>query len=163
MKTKHAPLGVTRINSPESHAVGWMARIARGKQRRNEFFADKDCGGSRSAKLAAIRQARAWRNELPAAQTSHRGVITKRNKSGEVNIFKRVQKSKGNEYKFWTGTWFERSGRKRLKAFSCHKFSERGAKRLAQIARDLTTQNLPKILAEYRKRHGTFPKDWNPE
>jgi len=162
MKTTRAPLGVTRINSPESHAVGWMARIARGKQRRNEFFADKDCGGSRLAKIAAIKQVRAWRRELPAAQTSHRGVLTKRNTSGEVNLCKRVQTVRDNEYEFWTGTWMERGGRKRLKSFSCHKYTERGAKRLAQIARDLTTQDMGAILAEYRKRHGEIPSDWKP-
>lgn len=163
MKTHTTPLGVTRINSPESHAVGWMARIKRGKQRRYEFFSDKDCGGSRGAKLAAIRCVRMWRRELPAADTSHRGVITRRNKSGEVNIYKRVQKTKDNEYELWAGTWQERTGKKRNKAFSCHEYSERGAKRLAQIARDLTTQDLEKILAEYRKRHGKFPADWKPE
>lgn len=163
MKTKQSPLGVTRIDSTESHAVGWMARIARGKERRHEFFSDKDCGGSRKAKLAAMRQVREWRAQLPAAQTSHRGVLTRRNKSGEVNLFKRVQKSKDNEYEFWTGTWMERGGRRRLKSFSCHRYTDAGAKRLAQIARDLTTQDLARILAEYRQRHGKFPSDWNPE
>lgn len=163
MNKRTAPLGVTRINSPESHAVGWMARIKRGKHRRNEFFSDKDCGGSRAAKLAAIRLVQRWRRELPAVDTSHRGVITKRNKSGEVNLYKRVQKTKANKYEFWAGAWITRGGKKRNKAFSCHKYSARGAKRLAQIARDFTTQDLEKILTEYRKRHGAYPKDWKPE
>jgi len=163
MKTRTEPLGVTRINSPESHAIGWMARITRGKQRRHEFFTDKDCGGSPRAKLAAVQQVREWRAQLPAAQTSHRGVLTKRNKSGEVNLYKRVQKSKGHEYEFWSGTWTERGGRKRLKTFSCHKYTEAGAKHLAQIARDLTTQGMEQILAEYRQRHGQFPAEWNAE
>lgn len=160
MTTKNVPLGVTRIVMPESHAVGWMARIQRQGVRRHEFFSDKDCGGSRRAKLAAIRQVQEWRAQLPAAQTSHRGVLTKRNKSGEVNLCKRVQKSKGHAYESWTGTWTERGGYKRIKTFSCHKYTERGAKRLAQIARDLTTQDLTKILAEYRQRHGKFPATW---
>jgi len=164
MRTHHEPLGVTRIDAPESHAVGWMARVQRGKERRNEFFADKDCGGSLEAKEAAIRQVREWRAQLPAAQTSHRGVRTRRNKSGEVNIYKRTYRPKDKpelEYEFWAGTWLERDGRKRNKAFSCHKYTEHGAKRLAQIARDLTTQDMAKILAEYRERHGHYPAEWN--
>jgi hypothetical protein len=163
MKTTHAPLGVTRINSPKSRAVGWMARIQRGGVRRHEFFADKDCGGSRRAQAAAIRLVRKWRLQLPAAQTSHRGVLTKRNKSGEVNLYKRVQKTEEHEYEFWTGTWIERGGRKRLKSFSCHKYTERGARRLAQIARDVATPDFEKILAEYAQRHGSYPKSWKPE
>jgi hypothetical protein len=160
MSRKSEPLGVTRINAPESHAIGWMARIQRGQERRSEFFADKDSGGSAKAKTAALRQVRQWRKQLPPASTSHRGVLTQRNKSGEVNIFKRLQKAKDNEYEFWTGTWIERGGRKRLKSFSCHKYTEHGAKRLAQIARDLTTQDRETILAEYRQRHGSYPKEW---
>ena len=161
MSKKSAPLGVTRINAPESHAIGWMARIQRGKERRSEFFADKDSGGSAKAKAAALRQVRQWREQLPPAATSHRGVLTRRNKSGEVILHKRVQKVKDNEYEFWTGTWKTRDGKRRLKTFSSHKYTDAGAKRLAQIARDLTTQDLAKILAEYQRRHGKPPADWN--
>jgi hypothetical protein len=154
---KNAPLGVTRINAPENHAVGWMARVQRGKERRAEFFSDKDCGGSQKAKAAGLRQVKQWRAQMPAAVTSHRGVRTRRNKSGEVNLYKRVQTSKENpdvEYKFWAGIWAGRSGRRHTKCFSCHKYTEAGAKRLAQIARDLRTAEMEAIAAEYRKRHG---------
>lgn len=157
MSTRKKPTGVTRINSPKSHAVGWMARVQRGGERRSEFFADKDCGGSAKAKEAALQQVAQWRTQMPAAETSHRGVRTKRNKSGEVNLTKRVQKTDGGTYEFWTGTWAEAGGRRRLKTFSCNKYTETGAKRLAQIARDLATQDMKEILAEYTKRHGGKP------
>ena len=160
MSTRKERTGVTRINAPKSHAVGWMARVQRGKARRSEFFADKDCGGSAKAKEEALRQVAQWRAQMPAAETSHRGVRTKRNKSGEVNLTKRVQKNDAGTYEFWTGTWVEVGGRRRLKTFSCHKYTETGAKRLAQIARDLTTQDMKEILAEYTKRHGKVPADW---
>ena len=164
MSERQEPTGVTRIDAPKSHAVGWMARVQRGKERRSEFFADKDCGGPAKAKEEALRQVAQWRAQMPAAQTSHRGVRTKRNKSGEVNIYRRIYIPKGKphlEYEFWAGTWLERGGRKRNKVFSCHKYTEIGAKRLAQIARDLTTQDMTTIVAEYTKRHGNTPKEWN--
>jgi hypothetical protein len=163
MSTKKEPLGITRINAPKSHAVGWMARVQRGKERRSEFFSDKDCGGSKKAKAAALRQVKQWRAQMPAAVASHRGVVTQRNKSGEVNLYKRVQVPKGKpdlEYEFWAGLWTERGGRRRTKSFSCQKYSGAGAKRLAQIARDLRTDDLAEIFAEYRKRHGKLPNDW---
>lgn len=165
MKAHNEPLGVTRINAPASHAVGWMARIQRGGLRRNEFFSDKDCGGSRKAKVEALQLVRQWREQLPPAQTSHRGMLTSRNRSGEVNLYKRVQHSQRNpelEYEFWVGTWGLRGGKRRNKSFSTHKYTDRGAKRLAQIARDLTSPDLEIILAEYIKRHGKFPKTWCP-
>jgi len=154
MSTRKEPTGVTRIDAPKSHAIGWMARVQRGKERRSEFFTDKDCGDSAKAEEAALRQVAQWRAQMPPAQTSHRGVATKRNKSGEVNLAKRTQTTAKSTYEFWTGTWMETGGRRRLKSFSCHKYTEPGAKRLAQIARDLTTQDLKEILAEYHKRHG---------
>lgn len=164
MSRKSEPLGVTRINTPESHAIGWMARIQRGKERRSEFFADKDSGGSAKTKAAALRQVRQWRRQLPPASTSHRGVLTQRNKSGEVNLHKRVHAPKGNPdlaYEFWASIWTERGGRRRTKSFSVNKYTDAGAKRLAQIARDLTSPDLTKILAEYQRRHGKPPADWN--
>lgn len=154
MSERQEPTGVTRIDAPKSHAVGWMARVQRGKERRSEFFADKDCGGPAEAKEEALRQVAQWRTQMPPAATSHRGVRTKRNKSGEVNLSKRVQKTAGGTYEFWTGTWVAMDGRRRLKTFSCHKYTDAGAKRLAQIARDLTTQDMTAILAEYSQRHG---------
>jgi hypothetical protein len=154
MSTRKEPTGVTRINAPKSHAIGWMARVQRGKERRSEFFTDKDCGGSAKAKEDALRQVAQWRAQMPAAETSHRGVRTKRNKSGEVNLSKRVQKTLNGAYFFWTGAWAEVGGRRRLKTFSCNKYTDVGAKRLAQIARDLTTQDMKEISAEYTKRHG---------
>ena len=164
MSRESEPLGVTRINAPESHAVGWMARIQRGQERRSEFFADKDSGGSAKAKAASLRQVRQWREQLPPAETSHRGVRTKRNKSGEVNLHKRVHAPKGKPglaYEFWASVWTERGGRRRTKSFSIHKYTGTGAKRLAQIARDLTTQDLAKIFAEYQRRHGKPSAKWS--
>lgn len=159
---KHMPLGVTRIEVSSSHRAGWMARVQRGDVRYNEYYADQDCGGSRKA--AAVRQVWRWPKQLPAPMdVSHRGEVGRRNKSGMVTVHKRTYAPRDKphlEYEFWIGTCHVGRGRRRNKSFSCHKFTDRGAKRLAKIARGISTGEMDAIPVEYRQRHGKHPDKW---
>lgn len=156
MKTESVERGVTRIEIPSNNTFGWMARIARKGMRRNEFFSDHRFGGSSKAKQSALKQYHDWEEELPPAETSHEGVITRRNKSGIVGVYVRcdVPKSKPHlEYYFWVATWLRRDGVKCNKSFSWNKYGEEGARELACIARDLRTQANDEIGEEYKRRH----------
>src|SRR5207247_10876109 len=50
--------GVTRIDEPGGHGVGWYARVTFRGKTSSKYFADGAHGGSDTA----FRKARAWRN-----------------------------------------------------------------------------------------------------
>ena len=50
--------GVTRIDDPGRHGVGWYARVTFGGKTHSKYFADMSHGGTRSA----FNKALAWRN-----------------------------------------------------------------------------------------------------
>ena len=161
MKTKKEPLGVTRMKF-EGVRMGWNARILRDGERRSELFADDDYGGSRGAKLKALRRYRAWSMELGPAKTSHKGELTKRNKSGHVNVYHRLYAPKDKphlEYDFWCGTWTPANGKKKNKSFSWNRYTPNDAFQLAVLASELEIADNDLLRAEFQKRFGRRPVD----
>lgn len=161
MKPKSEPLGVTRMNL-DGVRTGWNARIMRNGERRSELFADDDCGGSRGAKLQALRRYRSWSRELGPAKTSHKGEITKRNKLGYVNVYHRlyVPRDKPHlEYDFWCGTWLQMNGKKKNKSFSWNRYTPDDAFQLAILASELEIADNDALRAEFQKRFGRRPVD----
>ena len=141
----------------EGVRMGWNARIMRGGERRSELFADNDHGGARGAKLQALRRYRAWSRELGPAKTSHKGELTKRNKSGYVNVYHRlyVPKDKPHlEYDFWCGTWLQANGKKKNKSFSWNRYTPDDALGLAIIASELHIADNDTLRIEFEKRYG---------
>ena len=58
VKKKRSIKGVTRIDDPGGHGVGWSARVVFQGKTHSKYFADGAHGGTR----AAMRKAIAWRD-----------------------------------------------------------------------------------------------------
>jgi hypothetical protein len=58
VKKKQRIKGVTRIDDPGGHGVGWYARVVFQGKTHSKYFADGAHGGTR----AALRKAVAWRD-----------------------------------------------------------------------------------------------------
>ncbi|HEY8180837.1 MAG TPA: AP2 domain-containing protein [Thermoanaerobaculia bacterium] len=58
MKKKQRIKGVTRIDDPGGHGVGWYARVVFQGKTHSKYFADGAHGGTR----AALRKAVTWRD-----------------------------------------------------------------------------------------------------
>ena len=91
-ETKHK--GISRIEQPERHTVGWYGRVAFQGRVHSKYFGDRTHGGTE----AALREALRWRNakerELGKPRTD-RVVMPKsrRNRTGAAGVYRL-----GNQY-----------------------------------------------------------------
>jgi hypothetical protein len=155
--SQRAPKGLTRIEIPTKNTFGYMVRLSRRGARVHEFFADAKHGGKQRAEAAALARYRELSASAPAFDSSHRGVITRRNTSGKVGV--RISVGYGRpgsdaEYYAWEAFWTDRRRIYRTISFSWNKFGDETAYELAVIARDHETTDRPTIYSRYKKRTG---------
>jgi hypothetical protein len=146
MRKRKLPVGVT-----ESRTEPWF-RYSRGQHGSPRYFY---YGGKRTkaeardqAIVHARRENRKWDPRIAAAR---KGRKSRRNTSGAVGVSIKIEKGRrqGSQYSYWWARWPAcPSGVK----FSILEHKDRKAFSLAQIARELETQDKVAVERLYRTR-----------
>ncbi|HMO13729.1 MAG TPA: AP2/ERF family transcription factor [Pirellulaceae bacterium] len=132
---------VETLSSAGNFNCGWQVRLQRRGQRFDRYFADSLYNGKR----AALSAAKAYRDYLLKVTRSFTvkelaQYPSIRNNSGVVGVRSatQVEYRGGYEftYHFWVAQWTDADGRRRTRSFSCDKYGEDEAFRLAVQARD---------------------------
>ena len=156
MPTKRVQKGITRFDIHERGTYGYMARIARKDEKRNQFFSDKESGGKRKALKAAIECYEEWVDELPEPVTS-KNVKSVRNRSGRVGVHLAVNPSyriKGVTYNSYVAAWRSEGGEREKVSFSVEKYGKKIAYQLACLARDKEIADRDKVEVMLSKQLG---------
>ncbi len=144
MARKNPKRNISRIEVVSSSGnlnCGWEVRIQRRGKRWEKFFADNRYGGKR----AALQHAKAFRDGiedyLPPFSTRERSRRPSiRNRSGMVGVrqIKHIDVRGEYEYTyyFWVAQWTDGAGKRKTRSFSCHKYGDKEALRLAISARN---------------------------
>ena len=138
MPTKRVQTGITRFDIMDRGTLGYMVRISRNGKKHNRFFSDKEFGGKRKALTAAREHYDELVNKLPAAKTS-KGIMSVRNKSGQVGVHLAVNPStcwEDVEYSSYVASWKSSDGRRKKISFSVEKYGKKKARAFAVIARE---------------------------
>jgi hypothetical protein len=116
--------GVTRIDDPGKHGVGWYARVTFQGTTSSKYFADGAHGGTDGA----FRKAQAWRNatekELGKPRTDRLVPATSaRSRTGIPGVYRTANS--------WVVAWTPRRGETRREFVSITKYGEEDAFRRA--------------------------------
>src|SRR5581483_2950429 len=116
--------GISRIDDPGRHGVGWYARVVFGGVTHSKYFADVPHGGTR----AAFQKALAWRNakekEVGKPRTDRTVARAgRRSLTGIQGVYEQNGK--------YVAAWTPRPGDTRRKFFSINKYGEEEALRKA--------------------------------
>ncbi len=137
---------ITRMDYPESHAVGYFVRISWKSKQHRKFFSDKKHGD----RLASLDAALEWRDATEKSLGKPRSeqiiVSVVRNKSGHLGI-RRLQE---NHTAYYEATWINEHGKRQATRFSVNKHGDKKALRLAIKARE---RNERRRLAAPRRAH----------
>ena len=149
MARRNPRRNISRIETPtEGGGVngGWEVRLQRHYVRYSRYFADSIFGG----KLAALRQAKIYRDDLEAsfqkmtvADKAHHP--SARNQSGVVGVRKHQQSDRRGDFVYhswcWIAQWTDGHGRRKTRSFSVEKHGDDEAFRLACEARSQGVSN----------------------
>lgn len=126
-KTRHK--GITRVDLPDHHMVGYYVRVNWNGQKRAKFVSDGRHGDRLAALDEAIRLRDAFERELGKPRTDRLifGRHT-RNTSGEPGI----RRLKENGTWYWEASYSIGPGYRKTTRFSERKHGKRGAKLLAR-------------------------------
>ena len=114
--------------------------MQRQRVQTSRYFSDQLHGG----KLKSLRAAKEYRDELeaetPAMNVAQRSrTPSSRNQSGVVGVRLHQQADRRGDYEYaywyWVAQWTDGHGRRRTRSFSCNKYGEAEAYRLACVAR----------------------------
>lgn len=139
MARRNPRRNITRIETASS--CGWEVRMQRHRKKVSRYFADAIYGG----KLAALREAKVFRDELEATQekmtvAEKSQSVSQRNRSGIVGVRYHQQKDRRGDYEYfygvWIAQWTDGHGRRRTRSFSVEKYGNEEAYRLACEARE---------------------------
>ncbi len=132
---------IETISSAGNFNCGWQVRLQRRGQRFDRYFADNAHNGKRAA-LAAAKEYRDHLLEISRNYTVKELAQhpSSRNTSGVVGVRPAVQiEYRGGyefTYHFWVAQWTDAEGRRRTRSFSCDKYGDDEAFRLAMQARN---------------------------
>lgn len=146
MRKRKLPVGVT-----ESRTEPWF-RFSRGQHAKARYFyygTKKNKAKARAEVIAyAIRENKKWTPKIEAAR---KGRITKSNRSGVAGVSIKIEKGRvrGTRYRYWWARW---PGCPSGVKFSILEHKGTKAFALAQIARELETQDKVRVEREYAAR-----------
>jgi len=156
MPTKRVRKGITRFDIHERGTYGFMVRIARKEEKRNQFFSDKESGGKRKALADAVACYEEWVDELPPPVTS-KDVKSVRNKSGRVGVHLAINPSyslKDVTYSSYVAAWRAENGNREKVSFSVEKYGKKLAYQLACLAREKEIADRDEVESLLSKRLG---------
>lgn len=128
-------MGISRVDYPQRHTVGYYVRIRRNGTGYSQFFSDKAYGTKKKAEKAAKDYEKvllAWLDEHAKPRKVKPGP---RNTSGVLGVCRTVMKSGSNLTEYWQANWKDVDGRRRSAKFSVTKFGEKDARKMALKAR----------------------------
>jgi hypothetical protein len=152
MRKRTLPIGVT-----ESRTEPWF-RHSRGQHGKARYFyyGTKQTKAEARAEVVAFAL-RENKKLTPKIIAARRGRTTKSNRSGVVGVSIKIEKgrTRGSHYRYWWSRW---PGCASGVKFSILEHKEAKAFALAQIARELETQDKAMVEREYlaRKKSGTL-------
>lgn len=116
--------GISRIDQPGRHGVGWYARVADRGKTYSKYFAD----GAHGGRDAALRKALRWRNskekEVGKPRTDRVvASVSSRNRSGIPGVFRMRSQ--------YVVAWSPEPGELRRELVSIAKFGLKGARERA--------------------------------
>ena len=121
--TLHAK-GVTRIDDPGRHGVGWYARVTYGGKTHSKYFADMSHGGTKAAFLKALGWRNAKEKELGKPRTDR--TFAKAGHRSPTGVHGVYQQKKS-----FVVAWTPAPGRLQRKFISITKYGREGALRRA--------------------------------
>jgi hypothetical protein len=150
MKKRTLPVGIT-----ESRTEPWF-RYSRGQHAKARYFyygANASKAKARAEAIAfALRENKKWTPKIEAARRNRK---TRSNRSGVVGVSVKVEKGRvrGSRYRYWWARW---PGCPSGVKFSILEHKNSKAFQLAQIAREMESQDKAAIEREYsaRKKSG---------
>ena len=154
MNTKNK--GITRIEYEGVPTRGWMVRITRAGQGKQQFFNDKTYGGKSKSLVAAKACYIDWAANAGSIRTS-RNVKTVRNSSGKVgvhlvrNVDARWENAESYGY---CASWVTEEGIRQKLSFACKRYGKKVAWGLACLAREKQSTDREQIVALFEKQSG---------
>ena len=90
---KSTPLkGISRIDQPGGHGVGWYARVRHDGTTYSKYFSDGAHGGTESARRKAVRWRNATEREVGKPRTNRFvPAVTSRSQSGVSGVYQQRQ------------------------------------------------------------------------
>jgi hypothetical protein len=126
-RTRHK--GITRVEFPDKHMVGYYVRVAWGGKHRAKFVSDTRYGDRLAALDAAIQLRDQFERELGKPRTEHLiAAPTEENVSRNTGI-RRIKE--GHTW-YWVATYSPEPGRRRTTRYSETKHGPRKAEQLAR-------------------------------
>ena len=116
--------GVTRIDDPGRHGVGWYARVTYGGKTHSKYFADMAHGGTKAAFLKALGWRNAKEKELGKPRTDR--TFAKAGHRSPTGVHGVYQQKKS-----FVVAWTPAPGRLERKFISITKYGREGALRRA--------------------------------
>lgn len=152
--------GVTRIEYDNVTTKGWMVRITRAGERKQQFFNDKTYG-SKTKSLAAAKVCYAdWLKEAgPIVTTRNRK--TARNSSGKVGVHlvRNIDSRWANAESFaYCASWITEDGVRQKLSFAWKRYGKKAAWNLACLARETEESDRETVIKAYEKKSGKKSK-----
>jgi hypothetical protein len=148
--------GITRIDYEGLATRGWMVRITRAGNRKQQFFNDKTHGGKAKALAAAKAQYDVWYVEAGPI-VGNRGKKSVRNSSGVVGVHlvKNVDARWTNAESYaYCASWVSPQGERRKVSFAWNRYGKKASWELAKLAREKLNNNRDEIVMLYEKMIG---------
>jgi len=142
---------ITPAEYPKSGVFGYWVRNSRTDPPFSEWFSYKKYGGKTEAERAARKKDAEIEKLARPANSSHKDVITKSNKSGKVGVdevIKKDTKNPDNEYLVYLARWFDESGHRKTSQWSAEMYGKTLARKCATFARDNKTTDRAHILRQ---------------
>lgn len=141
--------GITRIEYEGVTTRGWMVRITRGGNRKQQFFNDKAYGGKAKSLKAAKECYAEWAaNAEPIATSRNRKTV--RNSSGKVGVHlvRNVDSRWENAESFgYCASWVTEDGTRQKLSFAWKRYGKKAAWDLACIAREKELTDRDKVIS----------------
>ena len=128
-----------------------MVRNTRVKPQVCEWYPDRDHGGNRGAERVARERDAEVEKHATAPNSSHKGVLTRRNSSGKVGVRLCPGLRKSGAYPSWEAFWTDESDKRHTIKFSWAVLGDEPAKRCAGYARDHESKDRELIERKFAK------------
>lgn len=154
MPTKTVEKGITRFDINERNTHGYMMRICRRGEKRNEFFSDTAHGGKKKALVAARKRYQELVNKLPPPDSA-KGKMSVRNTSGVVGVHVAhtvLPDFPDKEYFAYCASWKNEDGKRRKISFGWSKYGKKDAFQLACLAREKETTDRARVERLFKSR-----------
>lgn len=144
---------ISRIEQASKKNFCWKLALQRNKIKHIEYFPDKRYGGKDQSLSAALKRREEILRQLPPPLTM-RNQLTRRNKTGKVGVRLATQVDrrtpKPHHYEAYIASWSTKNGKRASLHFSCKKYGQEKAFKLACISRNYECSDRSWIEEKYQ-------------